>query len=169
MSKNHYIIEAKGKETISNQKITIEKYTYIEKNRRVLDKNNHYREKGSNSSLGGVDSFYVLLQTISCLLIVITILSLAYLNYHYGIDVINISNNIGGIGLGFAIVSTKTVRSYYEKCFVYVPPIMKKWFLFILVLATPFFLGGLFSFVGIEKNVSDYISLFAILLTVFSY
>ena len=169
MSKNHYHIEAKGKETVLDQKITIEKYTYIEKNGRVLDKKNHYRKKGSNSSLDVIDSFYVLLQIISCMLVLIFVLILAYLNYHYGIDVINISNNISEIGLCFAIVSTKTFRSNYEKSFVFVPPIMKKWFLCIYVLAIPSVIRALFSYVGIGKNVSDYISLFAILITVLSY
>ena len=43
MAKKHYIIEAKGAEYISGNKITIEDCTYIEKNHRILEKNGKYR------------------------------------------------------------------------------------------------------------------------------
>ena len=44
MAKKHYIIEAKGAEYISGNKITIEDCTYIEKNHRILEKNGKYRK-----------------------------------------------------------------------------------------------------------------------------
>ena len=44
MAKKHYIIEAKGAEYISGNKITMEDCTYIEKNHRILEKNGKYRK-----------------------------------------------------------------------------------------------------------------------------
>ena len=44
MAKKHYIIEAKGAEYISGNKITIEDCTYIEKNHRILENNGKYRK-----------------------------------------------------------------------------------------------------------------------------
>ena len=44
MAKKHYIIEAKGPERISGNKIIIENYTYIERNHRALGDDGKYRK-----------------------------------------------------------------------------------------------------------------------------
>ena len=72
MAKKHYIIEAKGAEYISGNKITIEDCTYIEKNHRILEKNGKYRKVNQDKiSLSDRVSIFLSVIAIICILIMI--------------------------------------------------------------------------------------------------
>lgn len=79
-----------------------------------------------------------------------------------------IDNIISEIGLVFAIVSTKYVRSFIERITMR-PRILKKLTICIFVLLAPFYINALFALLGISQTISNCISVVGIILSLLSY
>lgn len=77
-------------------------------------------------------------------------------------------NIISEIGLVFAIVSTKYVRSFIERITMR-PRILKKLTICIFVLLAPFYIDALFALLGISQTISNCISVVGIILSLLSY
>ena len=163
----HYIIEAKGAEYISGNKITIEDCTYIEKNHRILEKNGKYR-KINQEKISLSDRVSIFLFVVAIISILVTIGCFALLKDYFGEENSYIDNIISEIGLVFAIVSTKYVRSFIERITMR-PRILKKLTICIFVLLAPFYINALFALLGISQTISNCISVVGIILSLLSY
>lgn len=167
MSKKHYIIEAKGNERISGNKITIENYTYIERNHRILGKDGKYRKINQDKmSLLDKVSNFLLEVAISFILMIIGCFALSRDFLDEGN--LYIDNIISEIGLAFAIVSTKYVRLFVEQINMR-PRILKKSIVLVLVMLAPFYINSLFAVLGISQAMSNCISVVAIIFSLLSY
>jgi hypothetical protein len=167
MAKKHYIIEAKGAEYISGNKITIEDCTYIEKNHRILKKNGKYR-KINQEKISLSDRVSIFLFVVAIISILVTIGCFALLKDYFDEENSYIDNIISEIGLVFAIVSTKYVRSFIERITMR-PRILKKLTICIFVLLAPFYINALFALLGISQTISNCISVVGIILSLLSY
>lgn len=167
MAKKHYIIEAKGAEYISGNKITIEDCTYIEKNHRILEKNGKYR-KVNQDKISLSDRVSIFLSVIAIICILIMICCFALLRDYFGDGNLYIDNIISEIGLVFAIISTKYVRTFMERIIVR-PRILKKLIICIFVMLAPFYINALFAVLGISQAMSNCISVVGIILSLLSY
>ena len=97
-----------------------------------------------------------------------TIGCLALLRDYFGEGNSYIDNIISEIGLVFAIVSTKYVRSFIERITMS-PRILKKLTICIFVLFVPFYINALFAYLGISQTISNFISVVGIILSLLSY
>ena len=97
-----------------------------------------------------------------------TIGCFALLRDYFGEGNSYIDNIISEIGLVFAIVSTKYVRSFIERITMR-PRILKKLTICIFVLLVPFYINALFAFLGISQTISNCISVVGIILSLLSY
>ena len=167
MAKKHYIIEAKGPECILGNKITIEDCTYIKKNHRILGKDGKYR-KINQDKISLSDRVSIFLFVVAIILISVTIGCFALLRDYFGEGNSYIDNIISEIGLVFAIVSTKYVRSFIERI-IMKPRILKKLTVCIFVMLAPFYINALFAFLGISQSISNCISVVGIILSLLSY
>lgn len=160
-------IEAKGAEYISGNKITIEDCTYIEKNHRILEKNGKYR-KINQEKISLSDRVSIFLFVVAIISILVTIGCFALLKDYFDEENSYIDNIISEIGLVFAIVSTKYVRSFIERITMR-PRILKKLTICIFVLLAPFYINALFALLGISQTISNCISVVGIILSLLSY
>lgn len=167
MAKKHYIIEAKGAECISGNKITIEDCTYIERNHRIIEKNGKYR-KINQDKISLSDRVSICLSVVAIICILLIIGCFALLRDYFGEGNSYIDNIISEIGLVFAIVSTKYVRSFIERINIR-PRILKKLTVCIFVMFAPFYINALFAFLGISQSISNCISVVGIVLSLLSY
>ena len=93
MAKKHYIIESKGAEFISGNKITIEDCTYIERNHRILEKDGKYR-KINQDKISLSDRVSIFLYVIYIICIFIMICCFALLRDYFGEGNLYIDNII---------------------------------------------------------------------------
>ena len=166
MAKKHYIIEAKGPECILGNKITIEDCIYIKKNHRILGKDGKYR-KINQDKISLSDRVSIFLFVVAIILVSVTIGCFALLRDYFGEGNSYIDNIISEIGLVFAIVSTKYVRSFIERI-IMKPRILKKLTVCIFVMLAPFYINALFAFLGISQSISNCIRVVGIILSLLS-
>lgn len=100
--------------------------------------------------------------------ILVTIGCFALLKDYFDEENSYIDNIISEIGLVFAIVSTKYVRSFIERITMR-PRILKKLTICIFVLLAPFYINALFALLGISQTISNCISVVGIILSLLSY
>lgn len=105
---------------------------------------------------------------VAIILISVTIGCFALLRDYVGEGNSYIDNIISEIGLVFAIVSTKYVRSFIERI-IMKPRILKKLTVCIFVMLAPFYINALFAFLGISQSISNCISVVGIILSLLSY
>lgn len=167
MAKKHYIIEAKGKEIIQGNTITIEKCIYIEKNHQVLDKNGNYK-KNSKKNISISDRISIVIYIIAIISLVVMIGCLALLRDGAFSESIHIDNIISEIGLIFAIISIKYVRNFLAYFFSGSSR-LNKLMICISVIVISFYVATIFASLGISQSISNCISVIAILLSILSY
>ena len=71
------------------------------------------------------------------------------------------------MGLVFAIISTKYVRSFIERVNIR-PRIFKKLTVVIFVMLAPFYINALFALLGISQSMSNCISVIAMIVSILS-
>lgn len=166
MAKKHYIIEAKGSERISGNKIIIENYTYIERNHRALGDDGKYR-KINQDKISLSDRVAIFLLQIALIYILVLTGCFALLRDCFGEGSLYIDNTISEMGLVFAIISTKYVRSFIERANIR-PRIFKKLTVVIFVMLAPFYINALFALLGISQSMSNCISVIAMIVSILS-
>lgn len=167
MAKKHYIIEAKGSEHISGNKITIEDYTYIEKNHRILEKDGKYRKINKDTiSLSDIVSIGLFMLAVICLLLLL--LCLALLRDCFDEGNLYIDNIISEIGLVYAIISTKKVRTFMERKIVR-QRILDKLMTGVFIMLVTFYFNAIFAILGIGRLMSNCISVVCIILSLLSF
>ncbi len=167
MAKKHYVIEAKGSEKIENYNITIENCTYIEKNHRVLDKFGKYR-KINKENMSFFDWISTILSAVAVILIVIMLGCISQLKDSLSARDVHIDNIISEIGLIFAVMSIKGVRTFIDRV-VLGSRIVKKIMLLVWIMLAPFYLAAFFSYIGISPSISNWASIAAIIISILSY